>query len=199
MSSRSVRGFASTAKVFLRFIGYATFSVNRDEKVFVSVFDAICLLSNLFAAAFVLFLAFNYGFRRLVSSSSVLLFLGSTITMVGSSLVSITSMILVFCHRFRIWKLIVLLDSVIDEFKKIHVQPMFTRKIIFFITMAAITFSLVIVGLLIMYFGLGYSEKLGILVVFGYLSMSFSASMGWSTMFYTAIYMRLNLINEAIR
>lgn len=197
MSNYSIRRFALGIGRYLRFIGFGTFSL-KDEKIYVSVSDFACLSFNLSVAFLVLYLSFCYGVERLMNKS-FLLFLGSIITMMGGSLVAIASIVFVFWHRYRIWKLILILDDIAEKFKKIPIQPNFKPFAILFAAFAIISILLIILGLFIMAQWLGYSDQLGILIVYGYLSASFSASMGWSSMFHLAIYLRLKTVNVVIR
>lgn len=197
MSSYSVQASAIVASRFLKLIGYGTFSL-IDNKVQVTVYDFACLTFNLSIGCLVFYLSFMYGAEQL-ARSSILLSLGVIITMNGSSFVAITSIICVFFHRHRIWKVIILLDIVIEKFGKIHVYPDFKRYMIAFAAFAIITAALIIFGLTGMAVWLGYSTRFGILLIYGYLSAAFATSMGWTAMFHLAIYLRLRLINETIR
>lgn len=197
MSNYSIRRFSLGFGRYLRLIGFGTFSV-KDEKVFVSASDFACLSFNLSVAFIVLYLAFQFGVERLMKNS-FLIFLGSIITMVGGSLVSITSIFFVFWHRELVWKLILVLDDVGEKFQKLNLKPKFRPYAVLFGAFAGITITLITLGLFIMAQWLGYSDNIGVLVIYGYLSASFSASMGWSSMFHLSIYLRLKAVNGIVR
>lgn len=197
MTSYSLQSSAIIAGKFLKLIGYGTFSL-VENKIQVTVLDFVCLTFNVCVGGLVFYLSLFYSTSRF-SQSSVLLALGVMITMNGGSLVTITSMIFVFYHRHRIWKTILMLDEVSAKFKRIQVHANFKRYMIIFAVMAVITALLIIIGLLLMAFRFGYSDKLGILIIYGYISSSFATSMGWTAMFHLAIYLRLRLLNDTIR
>lgn len=197
MSSYSLRNFATKLGKYLRYIGFATFSL-ENEKVHVSVHDFVCLSFNLSLGFLVFYLSLNYGIERL-AKYSILLSLGVLITMMCGSLVSILSMIIVFQQRESIWEVVRILDQTIDKFRKIHVYPDFKRYIVIFICLAVVAACCIVFGIFAMGFWFGYSQKLGVLLIYGYLSTSFSASMGWSTMFHLSVYLRIKMINSTIR
>lgn len=197
MSNYSIRKFALTTGRFLKLIGLATFSL-IDGKIQVTSYDFACLTFNILAGFMVFNLSLIYGIDRM-SKYSLLLSLGVIVTMMSGSLVSLFSMISVFLNRFRLWKVVMLLDEVVEKFRKIHVQPNFTRYIGFFSMFALFTAFFNVFGLIIMAAFLGYSNKLFVLLIYGYLTMSFSAVMLWSSMFHLSIYFRVNLINITIR
>lgn len=196
-SNYSIVEFSLLVKRYIRFIGLGTFSV-KNNKVYVDAFDLFCLFSNLAFGCFVFYLSLNYGLYRL-TNFSILLSLGVFITMMFGSVVSIVAMISIFFNRYRIWEVISILETVILKFRDIGVPPNFKRYVIIFSIFGSVSLLLVILGLIIMAVFFGYSEKPEVLIVFGYLSASFSAMLGWSSMFHLAIYLRLNLINETIR
>lgn len=197
MSDYSTRNYAVVTGNVLKFIGLATFSL-RDEKIVVTPFDFACLVFNVLIGFFVFHSSLVYGIDRFANSST-LLTIGVILTMMSGSVVIIISMICVFWHRHRIWKLVTMLDSSLVKIKRIHVVADFKRYIIMFLVFGVMSILLVFAGLFIMAFWLGYSKKIAVLLIYGYLSISFSASMGWSSMFHLAIYLRLNLINQTIR
>lgn len=197
MSEYSIRNYAVTTGNFLKFIGLATFSL-RDEKVVVTPFDFACLVFNILIGFFVFHSSLVYGMERF-ANSSILLTIGVLLTMMSGSLVIIISMLCVFWHRHRIWKLVSMLDLALVKIKRIKVVADFKRYIVLFSVFAAVSVLLVLFGIIIMAGWLGYSDKIPVLLIYGYLSISFSASMGWSSMFHLAIYLRLNLINQTIR
>lgn len=198
MSNYSVRNFSIQLGKYLHFIGFATFSL-ENEKVHVTVYDFACLSFNISIGFLVFYLSLSYGVERF-SKDSVLLALGVLITMMGGSLVSIVSMILIFHHREAIWETVLILDQVTAKFKKIHVHTdYYKRYVLLFVIFAIVSFVLIALGLAVMGIKLGYDQKLGVLVIFGYLTASFSASLGWSSMFHLAIYLRINTINITIR
>lgn len=197
MSEYSLQGLAIIAGKFLKLIGYGTFSL-IDNKIQVTVFDFACLTFNVCIGCLVFYLSLWYGAERL-SKSSVLLSLGVMITMNGGSFSTITSMICVFYNRHNIWKVVITLDDVTAKFRRIHVHSDFKRYMILFGIFAIISAFLIIIGLLLMAFWLDYSSKIGILIIYGYLSASFATSMGWTAMFHLAIYLRLRLLNQTIR
>lgn len=195
-SNYSIREFALLVKKVLRFIGLGTFSVKND-KVHVTAFDLLCLFANIFFGFFVLYLSFSTGFY--LQSNVKILALGRIITMICGSIVTLISIVCVFCNRHRIWDVILILEDVMVKFRRIQVYPNFKRYIIMYITFAVISAFLIVLGLVIMFILLGYETKLDVLVIFGYLSASFAAMMGWSSMFHLSIYLRLNLINQTIK
>lgn len=197
MSDYSVRNAAITAGKFLKLIGFGTFSL-IDNKVQVTAYDFACLTFNLSIGCLVFYLSLWYGAERL-TKSSILVSLGVFITMNGGSLITIVSMVCVYIHRFRIWEVIVMFDVVIEKFKRIQVSPDFKRYMIIFGVFAIVSAFLIFLGLTIMAFWLGYSDKFGILIIYGYLSATFATSMGWTAMFHLAIYLRLRLLNDTIR
>lgn len=177
MSSYSLRNSAITIGHFLRFIGFGTFSL-RDGKVHVTVFDFTCLSFNVSIGFIMLYLSVTYGIGRL-GNSSILLAMGVLLTMVCGSLVVIISTLMVFIQRYRIWDVITILDIVMDKFRKIHVYPNFKRYIVGFLLFLLFTAFLILLGLFIMAMFLGYSNRLNVLFIYGYLSASFAAGMGW--------------------
>ena len=196
-SNYSLRKFSLIVKHFIRLIGFGTFSVKND-KVYITISDLVWLVFNILFASFVFYLSLTLGLEQ-NSKSSKLLALGIVITMTCGSLVSITSMICVFFNRHRIWEVIVTLDDLILKFRTIHVYPNFKRYIIMFAIFTLISIFLIALGVIVMAIFFGYYTKPGYLVIYGYLSTSFSSMMGWSSMFHLAIYLRLNLINQTIR
>lgn len=197
MSNYSIRTAAIQSGKFLKLIGFGTFSL-IDDKIRVTTFDVACLTFNLAVAFLVFYLSLWYGTQRL-SEKSILLSIGIIITMNGSSMVIIASIISVFCNRYRIWELINLLEDVMEKFQKVHARPNFTRYVIMFAAFAIISAMLIVIGLLVMIQWLGYSAKIGLLITYGYLSATFATSMGWTAMFYVGIYLRLQLVNDTIR
>lgn len=197
MSDYSIRNYAVKTGDFLKFIGLATFSL-RDEKVVVTPFDFACLVFNILIGFFVFHSSLVYGIDRF-ANYSILLAIGVLLTMMSGSVVIIISIFCVFWHRHRIWKLVTMLDLALVKIKRIKVVADFKRYIVMFAIFAAITVLFVAFGLFIMAVWLGYSDKVVVLLIYGYLSISFSASMGWSSMFHLSIYLRLNLINQTIR
>lgn len=197
MSTYSIRKFSLSAGKFLKLIGFATFSL-VDEKVEVTAFDFACLVFNLLTGFFVFNLSLSYGIDRL-TKYSLLLAMGVILTMMCGSIVSIASVISVFCNRFRIWKVVLVLDEVVDKFRRIHVYPNFRRYITIFSVFAALSMFFILLGLVIMATLLGYDKKVFVLIIYGYLSASFSAGMLWSSMFHLSIYLRVNMINKTIR
>lgn len=197
MSDYSIRNYAIVTGNVLKFIGLATFSL-RDEKIVVTPFDFACLVFNILIGFFVFHSSLVYGIDRF-KNSSTLLTIGVLLTMMSGSIVIIISMLCVFLNRHRIWKLVTSLDSSLNKIKRIHVVADFKRYVIMFLVFGVISIFLVFLGIFIMAVWLGYSNKIAVLVIYGYLSISFSASMGWSSMFHLAIYLRLNLINQTIR
>lgn len=197
MSEYSIRNFAVTTGNFLKFIGLATFSL-RDDKVVVTPFDVACLVFNVLIGFFVFHFSLIFGIERF-ANSSILLTIGVLLTMVSGSVVIIISKICVFWHRHRIWKLVSMLERALVKIKRIKVVADFKRYIVMFSVFAMVTVFLVLFGIIIMAGWLGYSNKIQVLLIYGYLSISFSASMGWSSMFHLGIYLRLNLINQTIR
>lgn len=195
-SNYSIRQFSILIQKFIKFIGFGTFSVKND-KAYVTVFDFAFLIFNLLLASFVFYLSLTYGIERL-SKRSTLLALGVIITMMCGSLVAIISMICVFCNRHRIWEVVVTLDTVISKFRKIHVYRIF-KPYAMLATFGVVTVILILLGLLFMATVSGYYNKLIYLVIYGYLSTSFSVMIGWSSLIHLAIYNRLNLINQTIR
>lgn len=196
MSNYSVRTASIALGRYIKIFGYGTFSL-RDDIVTVTVFDFLCLSFNLTIGFLVFYLSMCYGVERL-SQVSILLAIGIVITMVSASLVSITSMLIVFWNRHRIWEIVVILDNVMTKFIQINVRRSFSRHFTVIAIFALVSISCVIFGLLVMFFWLGYSSKIGILIVYGYLSINFAVSMGWSALFHVAIYSRLKLVNELI-
>lgn len=197
MSEYSLQSSAIVAGKFLKLVGYGTFSL-IDNKIQVTVFDFACLTFNVCIGCLVFYLSLWYGAERL-SKGSVLLSLGIMITMNGGSFSTLTSMICVFYNRHNIWKVIVMFDDVTAKFRRIHVKPDFKQYMILFAIFAIISTLLIIIGLLVMAFWLGYSSRIFILLIYGYLSASFATSMGWTAMFHLAIYLRLRLLNQTIR
>ena len=197
MSDYSIRTAAIVTGKFLRFIGYATFS-QKDNKIVVTPFDFACLTFNLIIGFFLFYLSLRFGIE-LFSSYSILLAMGIFVTMMCGSVVIIIAMIFAFLHRQRIWKVILVLENAMEKFRMVHVNPNFKRYVMVFALTAALSVFLIIFGLIIMIIWLDYHKKLLILVVYGYLSASFAASMGWSSIFHLGIYLRLNLINQTIR
>lgn len=197
MSTYSIRKFSLSAGKFLKLIGFATFSL-VDEKVEVTAFDFACLVFNLLTGFFVFNLSLSYGIDRL-TKYSLLLAMGVILTMMCGSIVSIASVISVFCNRFRIWKVVLVLDEVVDKFRRIHVYPNFRRYSTIFSVFAALSMFFILLGLVIMATLLGYDKKVFVLIIYGYLSASFSAGMLWSSMFHLSIYLRVNMINKTIR
>lgn len=197
MSDYSIRNYAIRTGSFLKFIGLATFSL-KDEKVVVTPFDFACLVFNILIGFFVFHSSLVYGIDRF-SNYSILLAIGVFLTMMSSSLVNIISMICVFWHRHRIWKLVTMLDLALVKIKRIKVIADFKRYIVMYSIFAVVTVLLVGFGMFMMTIWLGYSDKIVVLLTYGYLSITFSASMGWSSMFHLSIYLRLNLINQTIR
>lgn len=196
MSNYSIRRFATVFGRYLRLVGYGTFSV-KNEKVHVTLCDFACLSINIFIGVFVLYLSLTYGL--VWEKFSILLTLGVLTTTVCGSAISIISMVLAFYHREMLWELITSLDIVIEKFKKIQVYPDFKRFVVLFIFFAVLSICIIVSGLVVMDVWLGYDNKRGALLVYGYLSASFAASLGWSSMFHLAIYSRLNLTNKTIR
>lgn len=115
------------------------------------------------------------------------------------SLVSIFSMICVFVNRHRIWEIVVMLEDAMKKFRKIQVRPDFKRNAIKFAILSFVSIFMVILGLILMAMLFGYNKKPIYLVVYGYLSASFSVMLGWSSMVHLSIYLRLNLINKTIK
>lgn len=197
MSNYSVRSLSITAGKFLKLIGFGTFSL-VDEKVKVTAFDFACFTFNISVGCLVFYLSLWYSGQQL-NKSSVLLSIGIFITMNGGSLITIVSMASVFWHRNRIWKLLTMLDKVVEKFRTIKVFSDFTHYMIAFAVVATVSFAFIAIGLLAMFFFLEYRKKLGVLLIYGYLSATFATSMLWTAMFHLAIYIRLRLLNDTIR
>lgn len=197
MSEYSIRNYSLIIGKVLKFIGFATFSL-RNEKLCVTRLDFACITFNLIIGLIMFHMSLRFGIDRL-ANSSVLLAIGALLTMVSGSLVSIISIVSVFCHRHRIWKIINILDDTMKKFRKIKINQNFSIYIMIYGVFMVVSVLLIVLGLTVMYVWLGYNGKIAILSVYGYLSTSFSACMGWSSMFYLAIYLRLKLLNNAIR
>lgn len=197
MSSYSLREGAFKVSKFLKLVGYGTFSV-VNNKVYVTAFDFACFVFNILIGSFVLYLSLQYSFNGL-SKVSILISIGVIITMNGGAIASLTSTITVFCQRKRVWKVLTALDVTIDKFREIHVYPNFRGFFLFYAAFASTIMITILVGLAIMATWLGYAEKLGILLIYGYLSTTYSMLMAWTAMFHLAIFLRLRLVNETIR
>jgi len=197
MPKHSVARFAIVASRFLKLVGYGTFSM-VDGRVRVKAFDMLCLLLNLSAGVVMFYIAYQYTIHRLPESSA-LVNLGIILTMNGSSAITIISMFCVFHRREQIWELVLLLDVVSSRFERIKVDPDFRLYMIVFGVGALLFLLLIILGLSLMFFCLGYSNKIGILIMYAYVSTNFSASMGWIAMFFLAVFVRLRLMNRTIR
>lgn len=111
---------------------------------------------------------------------------------------SVTSTVSIFYHRHRIWKVVTMLDIVVEKFRGIQIYPNFKRYMIINAGFAVMSLVFIFVGLLFMAVWLGFSEKVGILMICGYLSSSYSTSMAWKSMFHQAIFLRLQLINDTV-
>lgn len=197
MSNYSIRNFAQTTGRYLKFLGLSTFTL-RNEKILVTPFDITCLSFNLILGFYVFHLSLAHGVDQL-TKSSVLLATGTLLTTTSGSVVILVSMVSVFCHRHRIWRIVLLLDGALEKFKRIHVVADFKHYIVMYVVFSVMAIVLVFAGIFVMAVWLGYSEKPAVLFIFFYLSIIFSASMGWSALFPLAIYIRLNLINQTIR
>jgi hypothetical protein len=192
MSNYSLRN-----RKYLKLFGYGTFSVINNE-VHVTAFDLSCLIFNVVVGFLAFYLSLRIGLSR-VDQDSILVSLGVIITMNAASFVSITSMIVVFYQRHKIWKFIIILDGVIEKFRKIQVFPDFKRYVIIYGIFAILSLVMILLGVLMMAIFLGYSDKVPLLLIYGYLSATFSMSMAWTTMFHLAIFLRLRLMNQTIR
>lgn len=107
-------------------------------------------------------------------------------------------MITVFINRQKIWNLILNIDEISERFEAIDVKIDFRRNSMAFI-LSLVAFMMYIgIGLLLMYFKWGFERSPYRIVIYGYLSTSFSFSMMWTTMFHVAIYLRLKMINKSI-
>ena len=195
MSNYSIRRQSIITSKFLKLFGIGTFSI-KEDKVHVTFSDFACLTVNLCIASIVFYLSLWYGLGR---KADVLLSLGIFLTMNCASFVCIISIILIFLHRHCIWKLIKILDDVMDRFRKIEVYPNFTRNMIYYGIFTVMSLLLIGFGLVMMAMWLGYSEKPGILLFYGYLSASFATAMSWMTMFRLSIFLRLKLLTSTIR
>lgn len=199
MSDYSVRKAAIKTGSYLKLFGFGTFSAyDGSNTAYVSGFDFTCLSLNLMIGSLVFYLSLSYGLERL-SQYSILLALGIVTTMVSGSLVTIISMLIVFWNRQRIFDIIIILEDIMTKFRRINIRPNFGRQFKVLALFACTAVLCIIFGLVVMAVWLGYSSRIEMLVIYGYLSANFGASMGWSATLYVAIYGRLKLLNETIR
>jgi hypothetical protein len=183
----------------LRICGYATFSVHSidDHRVFVSKADFFFFSANLAIACFVLFLSMTY--KPLSSSDVKIMAYVIKFVMNAASFICIVSLLCVFAFRNKIWQLVRLIDSMHALFASIGVDINVKNFKLLFASVMAVYGTCQAVGLFIMAYFLGYYKKPTILVLFAYLSVSYSANNSWIMMFQFAIIRRFKAMNGELR
>lgn len=198
MSSYSVIEQAKTAAKFLKIFGFGTFTLTEGEikKVVVSPFDYYFLIKNIFICFLIAYLTVRFDGTNFQSSKLVVL--GALTAKLGGSFTTLTSILRVFMNRHKICNCIVKIDEISVKFHRVNVEVNFRRTFLFFIVSLNSFLVYILLGLFLMYFLWGYDEHPTEVLVFGYLSSSFSFSMMWTTMFHISIFLRLKLINTTI-
>ncbi|KAG5666657.1 hypothetical protein PVAND_014672 [Polypedilum vanderplanki] len=184
---------------YLRIFGYATFSAHsvKDERVFVSKADFSFFFGNLLIACLIFYLSMIY---KPVSSSELKIMAYVTkFVMNSASIICIISLISVFCFRNKIWQLTKLIDSMNELFLSINVDINMKNFKTFFMTIATTFIIFQGFGLFCMSYFLNYHKKITVLMLFGYLSMSYSTNNGWIMMFQLAVNRRFKAVNEKLR
>lgn len=200
MSEHSVKRGAKKIVRIVRIFGYGTFSFrDHNNEIYVSVLDIFWLSLNIFTAALVFCISCQYGMFQLTTVKSILMNLGMSLTVRASSAITLISIISFFVHRKKIWRVVILFDQVDCRFRKINVDPNFiTIRKRFSICVLGFL-ALFVIGVSFMAFGLGYTNKFGVLVIYAYESANFATAMGWTAIFHFAIYVRLRLANKTLR
>jgi hypothetical protein len=198
MSSYTVREYAIIVGKFLRVFGFATFSLKESgdsKKAVVKPADYFFFISNVLLACILSVLSFKYYSSMNISK---LVKMGALTATTGSSLVTLIGMIKIFINRQEILNLILKIDEISEQFKKINVKINFRRNSMVLISSLIVYLIYIGFGLLLMFFKWGFEQRPFGILIYGYLSTCFSFSMMWTTMFHVAIFLRLNLINKSI-
>lgn len=199
ISEMSILDNSARIARFVKIFGFATFTIKsfQDDRVFVSRTDVLFLVGNLTLACLMFYFSLSYGLQCLIGKS--LMQYVAFFVMISSSVVCIISIICNFFFRSKIWKLVLIINSIDLYFEKMNVDT--TPKQLKWKIFTGIAFfaAMILIGIFNMAYFFNYHKKPMVLIHFMYLSFSFSFSMGWIILFHICIYRRFFMMNKIIR
>lgn len=191
MASSSTIKLVSRYLIIPKIIGFSSITI-VDGKSVTKPTDLLYLVASVSFGLFIIFLSI-INKENLTSSKSPIADLGNFISYIAAIIVSIISMLTVFCLRHRIWKMVLKLDSIENKFKKVDLTVNYLEiiRLNFFIGFSVTAISLPLSLFLYMLEG---SILKVLLYIYG--SIYFAFNVGSSTSYTLGAAVRLKSIND---
>lgn len=185
---------ASRNIFILKIIGFCSITI-VDGKSVTKPTDVLYLIVSVSFGIFIMFLSI-INKENFVTSKSPIADLGNFISYIAVMLVSVISMLTVFCLRHRIWRMILKLASIEEKFKEVDLIVNYSKAIKSNSFIGFFVIALIPLLSLFLYVLEGSILKV---LIYTYGSFYFSFNVGSSTAYILGTVVRLNSMKEFLK
>lgn len=191
MDTSSTIKLAARNLFILKILGFCSITIVNGKSV-TKLTDVLYLVVSVSFGIFIIFLSITKK-ENLASTKSPIADLGNFISYIAAIIVSIISMLAVFCVRHRIWKMVLKLESIEQKFEKVDLIVNYSKVIqinfLFGVVVTAISLPLSL------FFYMLEGSILKVLL-YTYASVYFAFNVGSSTAYILGAAIRLSSIED---